>query len=469
MFSKNIPALVVAGAATSIALSAALPAQATQRLTLSQAAEKAKVHLNPSEGVYIQLPASMPIYTYSIDDGSVLTLGDKFSPGMNILRIVGQNPGKTGMGLVVQGSSGYQTLNFSVHVGKKGSQGTIQITEDAPQVEAESARKATDAALQTSNYPSDLVRSGLSLANIQGQIPAGSPLDIAVNQWIDAVEQGASEGDASRQTGVQSNVLQKLTDLGQTTPIAQAPTPEAAPPETAATPVAEAPPEATVTPVSEVAKTPALELDEKLKAVRERIAALEEQVESNTNELSEQEQILAQVEAQQQTFLARFDDIDAQSKQFLAELGDIKETDIASVESPQPQVDQEVAAAPEPQPQTVTETEATPESGAETQTTVVITPEEQPPQAIEDSVEVKDSLGELTPIELAHAIKQGLHQNTEDYPYRSWKYRQVNNAVLILKRGNSIETASKWSGIELKALRKLAGVMPLQVSQGVVQ
>ncbi|PZD70582.1 hypothetical protein C1752_10589 [Acaryochloris thomasi RCC1774] len=467
MFKQYAP-LALLGAATTAVVLPSLPAQAAQRFTVSQAAEKAKVNLNPNEGVYIQLPPSMPISSYSIDDGSVLTLGGKFSPGTNILRIVGKNPGKTGLGLVVQGGSGYQTLNLAVRVGNKGSQGTIEITEDSLPQGDTPAPQARNAAQSKLSYPSDLVRSGLSLANIQGQIPAGSPLDMAVNQWIDAVEQGVNETDASRRSGVQSNVLQRLTELGQTTPVVQSPPPESSP--------------TAILPSNPPSLPEAAKNEEISDAVASRIAALEKQVETNTNVLSKQKKILAQVESQQQTFLARFDAIDSQSEQFLAQLSDIKAADSKPEESataqavqvlPSSEADSEPVAEAEPQADeqsVVVAKEAAEQPPEETEAEtkaasvpVMNEPEEQLPEASNDSLE------EMNSIELAHAIKQGLHQNSKDYPYSSWKYRQVNNAVLILKRGNSIETASKWSGLELETLLQLANETPMQVSQGVSQ
>lgn len=355
---KKLSPLLVLGATATVALSAP-SVQAAVTIPLSRAADQANINLKPNEGVYIHLPSSLPIYRFAIDDGSVLTLGDDFTPGTPIIRVVGKSPGKTGLGLIVQDGSKLQTLNFTVEVGSKGTRGTIQIVENTT---------------SQPQHPVDQVVNGLRLANAKGQIPPGSPLHVATTRWIDAVKSGQSAADASDAVGVQASVLQRLARLSQSTPVVQK-----APAK---------PPKQTV------ASSKKTEGDAAEPSLQKRIAALENQVQSLS----------------------------------------------ASKNADTPQVAK--ADQPKEQPKTV------PKAQPKTQ----LTPPANP------------SIDQMTPSALAHAVKAGLHRYPEEYPYRSRQYDQVNTAVILLRRGNSPETASRHSGLKLQTLQMLAGDSSLQVS-----
>lgn len=449
---KYVP-LSLLSCALAASVLAPMSVSAQEYIPISQAASTASIKLEPNKGRYLQLPAEMPVYTYTIDDSSVLELGQTFESGHKILRLIGLRPGSTGLGLVVKGADGSpQTLNFNVTVGEGGSNETIHIQGE--QVSAPTQFPTQLISSPPSRFNAQDVLNGLKF--YRDRIPQGSALYNGVINWVRAVEGGKSEQEAFEQTGIVEETIETLTRV-RTIPVVQASAP---PPQTEK--VSKRAERKERKQKERALKDEAKEQKEKQKiaaklakessakeqssksssvaALRKRIAELERQVVANSKSLKDNRKLIAQVKQDQGTFLARITDLEKESATFLAQVNQDKE--LAQASQPKEQA--------EPAPVQVAQTpEATPAPAVE-----------RPKSSVEAEVP------SLTPVQLAHALKRGLLKSRSEYPYLSPGYRRVNTAVIKLLRGADLMQAAKASGMSVDALQSLVSISTSNNFQG---
>ncbi len=277
-----------------------------------------------------------------------------------------------------------------------------------------------------------LMRSGLNNAVQQGVFPM-QPADLynAVLSTITDVESGKSIEAAAKEHQVRASVLRRLMEMA---------TPETQPAVNVSFP--------TVSAVK-----PALSL-----RPQQPVRVAEPKV--NEKEVKQLAKALKQIEKlqkEQQQLWSEVKDLKSRQKQ-IKKQGDYFIARLNSIEKREEQQDIFLAVKPQPKAEP-------PEESPESDPQIIRAPSLQVatrptsrPVAIYPKAQASSNIDELTPVQIAHAIRRGLNlRGRKEVPYGSRDYRKVQGAMRLLNRGNSLENAARRVRLSSSVLKTLAG------------
>jgi hypothetical protein len=168
------------------------------------------IKLALNSGVPIKLPDGYRVYKGWLDNHTLAEIdGDRpFEQGASIVYLVGRNAGTGKLSMMVRDPRGTDHLFvMRLTTGSKSS-------PDMVVVKGASSGILT---AQTSGVktPTEVIRNGMAIAADRGQLIRGSDLWSAIEAFNQMVDQGSSSDVASRQSGVDLAVIERLLQLGK--------------------------------------------------------------------------------------------------------------------------------------------------------------------------------------------------------------------------------------------------------------
>lgn len=428
---NSLTSLFFAGAlfVPAVAVLSPPPAIAQEIITPAQIPQ---IPLKVNQGINFNLPPGLLAYRAWVDDASLIEIDPArpFQDGTGVLYLVARRHGSTQLTLVTRDQQGVEDLYvFRLIAGDQGGS-VLQVSANP------TTSREANAAPSSRRNPALEVRAGVRLAIQYGLLSRNSELHRAILVALGSIENGLSLEQAAVGAGLTLNTLEELTELGQTA-AALSSTPPRQTGQMLPVPPPQSPTNTTVpAPIPTTPEVVATANDAEVAALKERVTALENQVENLGDA--------------QETVMARLDSLDGQQDEFLAQLN--------SLDRQQDLFADVLASFNQTAHRTPKET-AIPASERSSFSLTLTT------ETTEESVNVAVTPSAVTVMDnhqLANALARGL-LNNEAVPYRGQTYRRYQTVIRSLRNGSSLDDAARHGRIQLADVQTIlerVGVSP---------